>query len=132
MLVQPHTLIRLSVSALLFSIAAAAQPYAYVANAGTISVTIVNRATNLVVGSITTPKAPLGVDVSPNGAELYIAHNGGVAIASLTTNRVTVNIPLVSYAENVAVSPNGAWAYATMPGIAKVAIIDTAAKRLLT
>src|SRR5436190_15523821 len=132
MVISLNTLIRLSSSALLFTLAAAAQPYAYVANASGINVSVVNRATNVVVGSITTPQASVGLDVSPSGAELYIAHTGGVAIANLSTNRVIANIPLPSPPQNVAVSPNGAWAYATMPKIDKVAIIDTVARRLLT
>src|SRR6185369_7420214 len=72
----------------ILTLCASAQPYAYVANAGANRVSVVDCSSNAVVGSIELPSAPVGIDVSPDGSKVYIAHGDSLAIADSTTRRL--------------------------------------------
>ena len=111
---------------------AAAQPYAYVANSASRKVSIVDRNTNTMTGTIVLAAAATGLDVTPSGAYLYTAAGNSVAVVNLSTNAVKATIALPGVSQNVTVSPNGLFAYVTLPAIGKVGIIDTTTNKLVT
>ena len=54
---------------------AAAQPFAYVANSSSNDVTVIDTATNMLVGSpIMVGTGPIGVAITPDGTRAYVAN----------------------------------------------------------
>src|SRR5208283_1932870 len=103
----------------LVSIAGAA-PFAYITNLGSNSVSVIDTATNTVVGSqIPVGTNPSGVAITPNGAYVYITNLGSnsVSVINTTTNTVVGSqIPVGTAPVGVAITPNGAYAYITNGG----------------
>ena len=84
----------------------------YVSTYGSNSIKVIDTGTNAVVGTIPVGTLPVGVDVSPNGAYVYVANGGGsVAIVSTTTNSVVASVPVGAFAYAPRVTPNGARLY---------------------
>ena len=54
---------------------ARAQPFAYVTNSGSASVSVINVATNGVVATVPVGGRPIGVVFSPNGSRVYVANS---------------------------------------------------------
>jgi YVTN family beta-propeller protein len=50
---------------------------AYVTNFGSKTVSVVSTATQTVIGTLGVGPSPIGVTVSPNGKELWVANSGG-------------------------------------------------------
>jgi YVTN family beta-propeller protein len=113
---------------MLVSIASAA-PFAYVTNANGNSVSIIDTATNTVVGSpIQVESYPTGIAITPNGAYAYVTnkYSSSVSIIDTATN-TTVGSPTVgNQPMGIAITPNGAYAYVTNEYSNNVSIIDTA------
>ena len=94
-----------------------AAPSAYVTNQcasssscnnGTVSV--FDTATGQVTGSpIPVGRGPLGVAVSPDGSQVYVANNGSgtVSVIDTASNQVPATIPVGAHPFGVAVSPDG-------------------------
>jgi len=114
---------------MLASIASAA-PFAYVTNEGSNSVSVIDTATNTVVGSpITVGSQPIGIAITPNGAYAYVTNTGSnsVSVIDTATNTVVGNpISVGSYPYDIAITPNGAYAYVTKEGSNSISVIDTA------
>jgi len=110
--------------------------YAYVANIGDSSVSVISTANNKIIEKINVGRNPSAVAVSPNGLYAYVAcdryysnyamHNGSVSVINTTSNKVAKTIPIGYNANGVAVSPDGAYAYVTNKGDGSVSVIDTA------
>ena len=84
---------------------------AYVTDANDGTVSVINTATNSVVGSpITVGDVPLGVAITPNGAFAYVTNGGddNVSVISTATNSV-VGLPIAvgDYPFGVAITPDG-------------------------
>ena len=115
---------------------AAAAPFAYVANAGANSVSVIDTATHTVVATIPVGKAPFAVAVTPNGKHAYVTNflsvnPQTVSVIRTATNTVVATVTLpggFSSPQAVAVTPDGTHAYVTtigsIPGT--VLVIDTA------
>ena len=109
--------------------------YAYVANYGDSSVSVINTTSNKVTEKIRVGRHPSGVDISPNGAHAYVAcdryysnydmHNGSVYVINTATNEVAETIPIGYNANGVVVSPNGRYVYVANSGDSSVFRIDT-------
>jgi YVTN family beta-propeller protein len=119
---------------LLASLAEAA-PFAYVANEGSGTVSVIDTATipPSVVATVpvaTFPNAPFGVAVTPDRAQAFVANNGfpgTVSVIDTATNTVGATITAGSGSRGVAITPDGTHAYVvndTDPGT--VSVIDTA------
>jgi YVTN family beta-propeller protein len=88
-----------------------AAPFAYVTNAGSDDVSVIDTASNTVTATIPVGTSPFGVAVTPNGAFVYVTHNlcrisDDVSVIDTTTNTVTATIPVGSCPEGVAVTPS--------------------------
>jgi YVTN family beta-propeller protein len=102
--------------------------YAYVANGGDNTVSVIATATNTVVALINVGSYPDAVAVNPAGTYAYVANGGGttVSVIDTATNTVTKTITVGIYPGAVAVNPAGTYAYVANSGGTTVSVIDTA------
>jgi YVTN family beta-propeller protein len=87
---------------------AEAAPFAYVANGGDGTVSVIDTATNTVVGiPIPVGREPFGVDVTPDGIHAYVANRGSdnVSVIDTATNLVMATVVVGNVPINVAVTP---------------------------
>jgi YVTN family beta-propeller protein len=72
---------------------AAAAPFAYVANSGSNTVSVIDTATNKVVGppiALGTGTGPVAVAVTPDGTHAYVANGGTGTVSVIATATNTV------------------------------------------
>lgn len=113
-----------------------AQTVAYVANAVSNSVSVIDTSSNTVIATIPTGTAPGSVAALPDGSRVYVSvsgnqPNGGfVTVIDTATNTIVGNIPVTGDPGSLAVTPDGQRLYVTTsvqffsPG--DVIVIDTA------
>jgi YVTN family beta-propeller protein len=109
---------------------AEAAPLAYVVNSGDGTVSVIDTATNTVVGiPIPVGREPFGVAVIPDGKHAYVANRGSnnVSVIDTATNMVVATVVVGNVPFNVAVTPDGNHAYVANAGSSNVSVIDTAA-----
>jgi YVTN family beta-propeller protein len=102
---------------------------AYITNAGSNNVSVIDTATNMVTAAIPAGVAPWGLAVTPDGSKVYVANSslpGFVTVIDTATNAVTATIPNGSVNYAVAVSQDGSKVYVTNTGSNSVSVIDTA------
>src|ERR1700736_1083162 len=113
---------------------------AYISNAGSNSVSVIDTETNTVVGSpLTVGSQPAGVAVTPDGKYAYVTNNGSNAISIIdsVTNRVLGSpITLGSQPAGIAITPDGKYAYVTNTNIqgftgSTVSVIKTATNTVI-
>ena len=106
---------------------------AYVANAGSNTVSVINPTTNTVVATIPVGPNPVNIAVTPNGTSAYVTNAGSntVSVINTATNTVVATVPVGANPVNVAVTPNGASAYVTNAGSNSVSVINTATNIVL-
>jgi YVTN family beta-propeller protein len=105
-------------------------PFAYVVNSGDGTVSVIDTATNTVVGlPIPVGKEPFGVDVTPDGKHAYVANRGSnnVSVIDTATNMVVATVVVGNVPFNVAITPDGNHAYVANAGSSNVSVIDMAA-----
>lgn len=87
-----------------------AQPYAYVANSSSNSISVINTATNAVTATIpvTSPKR---VAISPDGTRAYATGDNSVSVIETGTNTVVATIPVGAAPNWIVVSPDGSRVY---------------------
>ena len=101
---------------------------AYVTNASSNTVSVLNTATNRVTATIHVGNGPYGVAVSPDGTRAYVTRlqNDSVAVINTATDQVTATIGVGSFPIGVAVSPDGTRAYVTTgASLGSLSVIDT-------
>lgn len=99
---------------LLFSAAAGfAQPFAYVSNFNSSSISVIDTATNTVVDTISPLDGPRGVAVSPDGARVFVATDGDDTVSVIRTSDNTVidTVTVGDGPQGVAITPDGARVY---------------------
>ncbi len=115
------------------TVVAAAQldPLAYVTNAGDNTVSVVDTATNSVVGSpISVGSGPDGIAITPNGHTAYVANNGSDSVTpiDLTTSPPTpgtaIGVDVGPTA--VAINPSGTSVFVLNGTTLSVSVISTA------
>jgi len=77
-------------------------------------------------------KGPEGIDLSPNGREVWSAHSrdGGVSIIDVATKKVTATIPLGTKRSNrIKLTPDGRFALVSDIDTGEVVVVDTAARK---
>jgi YVTN family beta-propeller protein len=101
-----------------------------------IRVSVIDTATNAIVGVVFVLGASNFVAVHPNGTRVYVTTAAGiVAVIDTATNTVVTNIPVGALAFGVAVHPGGGRLYAAATdGVSRgwVSVIDTAANTVAT
>ena len=112
---------------------AAAAPFAYVTTSFDGTVSVIDTATNKVVGTpIKVGSIPVGVAVTPDGKQVYVTNSNSdsVSVIATATNTVVATIPvgnLGDFAEGIAVTPDGKHVYVANAGFdTTVSVIDTA------
>jgi YVTN family beta-propeller protein len=71
-----------------------AEPFAYVTNQSSNSVSVIDTATNTVADSIVVGSLPWGVAITPDGAFAYVTNTGSanVSVIDTVTNAVTTSL----------------------------------------
>ncbi len=107
---------------------AGAAPQAYVANAASATVSVIDTANNTVVSTVAVGTGPYGAAVSPDGSHVYIVNDssGSVSVIDTATGTVVVTVTVGSVPYGVAVSPDGSHVYVTNLSGNTVSVIDTA------
>src|SRR5215831_18790396 len=114
--------------ACLFAPASARAQNAYITNSRDNTVSVIDTATNTVVGSpILVGSGPQGVAVTPDGSKVYVTNfnDDTVSVIATATNTVAT-IPVGSFPAGVAVTPDGSKVYVANQFANNVSVIDTA------
>ena len=104
--------------------------HAYITNSGDNTVSVIDTATNTVVGSpITVGVRPQGMAVTPDGSNVYVANifDDTVSVIDTATNTVVGSpINVAHFPFGVAVTPDGSNVYVANASSDTVSVIDTA------
>ncbi len=120
-----------AVATLLFAPAALAHD-AYLTDSGSESVSVIDTATDEVVGEpIAVGSGPGGIAITPDGGRVYVANrlSGTVSVIDTATDEVVgepIAVGLGSKPRGVAVTPDGKRVYVVAEGLDTVQVIDTA------
>jgi YVTN family beta-propeller protein len=100
---------------------------AYITNATSNNVSVINTVTDKVTATIPVGSFPFGVAVARDGRRAYIANNGSetVSVINTATNKVVATIGTRG-SVGIAVSPHGDRVYAANLNDQSVSVIDTA------
>jgi len=113
---------------------AAAAPFAYVANDGFGTVSVIDVETKAVVAtiSLSAGSSPSRLAVSPDGMRVYVATGSALAVIDTATNTVTIPaIPVGFGTRSVALTPDGRFAYVAVQFDGRVAVVDTTANAVV-
>jgi YVTN family beta-propeller protein len=105
---------------------ATAAPFAYITNAGSDNVSVIDTATNAVVATIPVGVSPTGVAVSADGTRVYIANSGSdsVSVIDATRNSILATVATGIEPSGVAVNAAGTRVYVTNAASDSVSVID--------
>jgi YVTN family beta-propeller protein len=116
-----------------------AQTVAYVANAGSNSVSVIATATNTVTATISLASSPNSVVFSPDGSTVYVGDstfipqscpcaNGTIYVINTSSNTVVRTIPLSNGedAASMAITPDGKTLYGSADTTGDVIVVDIA------
>ena len=114
---------------LIFSSNSVFANFAYVANFGDNTVSVINTATNQVtVPAIAVGSIPFGIAVTPNGKFAYVTNFGSNAVSVIDTGTNAVTVPAIivgSSPKGIAITPDGNSVYVANSGSNTVSVIDT-------
>jgi gliding motility-associated-like protein len=130
--IAPFTAVNNGSIAVKATITATSASFAYIANGGDNTVSVINTLTNLVVATITVGQGPISVSVNPDGSRVYVTNSipSTVSVINTATNTVVATIPVGRFTNNAVVSPDGSRVYAT--GQASISVIDTKANAVIS
>jgi len=103
--------------------------YAYVANFGSNTVSVIDTTSDTIVKTIPVGRGPTGVALTPDGAFAYVANynDGTVSVINTSSGKVVGNpIQVGNQPLFVTISPNGASVYVTNYVDGSVSVISTA------
>ena len=105
-----------------------AAPFAYVANERSGTVSIIDVATDAMVGDISAGKKPRGMTASIDGKRLFVSDQPASAlqVVDIATRKITGKIDLGESPEGVYRSPDGKWLAVAVEDDNSVHFIDTA------
>jgi YVTN family beta-propeller protein len=114
---------------LFLTVPAKAEPFVYVANSGSDSVSVIDTSTNTVVAAISVGTYPFGVAITPDGAFAYVTNllTHEVSVIRTSDNTVVATIPVGDRPWDIAITPDGDLAYVThqLQTPENVSVIDT-------
>jgi YVTN family beta-propeller protein len=95
-------------------------------------ISVVAASTNSVIATVSVDRFPSAVAITPNGAFVYVAHEGvnDVHVIQTSTNTVVATIPLISGSYDVVITPDGSQAYVI--GSCLASVIETATNTVTT
>src|SRR5476649_878407 len=99
------------VAASLSAGAALAQPYAYVPNEKSSTISVIDTATDRVTGEIQAGSRPRGIAASPDGKFIYVSDqpNRALNVIDVAKKAITAKIELGESPEGVGISSDGKW-----------------------
>ena len=100
----------------------------YVANTTSNDVTVIDTATNAVIGTIAVGTNPQLVDITPDGTKVFVPNytSNDVSVIDVASNTVIATITTGASPQGIAISPDGAYAYVANTGGNSVTVIDIA------
>ena len=100
--------------------------YAYVANSGTTTVSVIQISTNTVIATVTVGSTPQNIAITPDGTYAYVANynSGTVSVIQISTNTVTATVTVGSNPVGVAITPDGNYAYVANHSSGTVSVIQ--------
>ncbi|AFQ50386.1 YncE family protein [Burkholderia cepacia] len=109
------------------------QQHAYVANARSNTVSVIDESTNAVVTTLAVGAGPVSLAILPGGAQVYVANSvsNNVSVIDTTTNTVTATIPVGLGPVSIAFTPSGGRAYVANAYAKSVSVIDTATQTVI-
>jgi len=109
------------------------QGFAYIANSGSNTVSVVNTVTNAIVATIPVGKTPFGVSLSPDGSKVYVTNENSntVSIINTLSNTVVATIAAGNTPYGVLVSPDGNELYITNENSNTITVISTATNAII-
>ncbi len=115
------------------SFAAAAAPKLYVGLFKDDAVTVIDTAENKVLGTISVPKGPHGLVVTPDGRKVYVSSDGAsmVSVIDTAADRVVASIDVGANPHGLAVSGDGSRVLVLGWGSNRALIIDTVTDRVI-
>lgn len=107
---------------------AQAEPFAYVANFASDSVSVIDVASHAVTDTLSVGAKPFGVATHPDGSRVYVVNSGSnsVSVISTSNNKVVASIPVGAGPRGVVVNAAGTKAYVSNFLGDSVSVIDTA------
>jgi len=115
-----------------------AEPFAYVANFSSASLSVIDTATNRVTDTIPVASSPDEIDIRPDGRRAYIVHKGATPSlpGSISILETANNIVLSTHAIGAdpighAIAPDGKRFYVTNANHDNISILDTVTETLL-
>ncbi|TKI78257.1 YncE family protein, partial [Bacillus mycoides] len=107
--------------------------FAYVANSGSDTVSVIDTSSNTVVATVPVEVAPHGIAVSPDETFVYVANTSSntVSVIDTSSNTVVATVPVEITPFDVVVIPNGQFAYVTNAGSDTVSVIDTSSNTVV-
>lgn len=116
----------LLVSGILSSGPVAGQLNAYIANVASNDISVIDTASNAVVGTIAVGSSPEGLAVTPDGTRAYVANTGSdtVSVIDTAAGVVVANIPVGHLPTGVIITPDGTRAYVANELSDSVSVID--------
>jgi len=119
----------------LATIAVLKQPaYAYIANMGSNTISVIDTAKDIVITTVEAGAGPYGVGVSPDGKKVYVANNDSNTVSAIdtATNTVTATIPVGRKPWGIAVAPDGTKVHVANNLDNTTSVIDTATNTVIT
>src|SRR6266851_3381938 len=112
---------------------AAGAPKAYVGLFKDDAVAVIDTGQNKVVGTISVPKGPHGLVVTPDGRKVYVSSDGASVVSVIDTanDRVVASIDVGATPHGLAVSGDGSRVLVMGWGSNRVLVIDTATDRVI-
>jgi YVTN family beta-propeller protein len=116
-----------------FGSTAHAEPFAYVPNEGSGNLSIIDIATDSVVGEIPAGSKPRGTAVSPDGQLAWVSDQPGAQLLVIDLQKKTVQdrVPLGESPEGVGRSADGRWVAAAVEERDCVVFVDTATRKVV-
>ena len=107
--------------------------YAYVANWGGTTVSVISTSNDSAFKVITVGSNPRGVAITPNGQYAYVANYGSntVSVISTSSNSVVSTIPAGTNPWGITITPNGQYAYVVDYGSNSVSVISTSSNSVV-
>jgi YVTN family beta-propeller protein len=101
---------------------------AYVTNAGSNKVSVINTKAHAVTGTVSVGRNPLDVALTPDGTKAYVANAGSnsVSVINTGTNALVATVAVGAHPLKIAITPNGANTYVADAGANSVTVIKTA------
>src|SRR5436190_20835691 len=115
------------------SLSAAGAPKVYVGLFKDDAVAVIDTAQNKVVSTISVPKGPHGLVVTPDGRKVYVSSDGASTVSVIDTarDRVVTSIDVGANPHGLAVSGDGSRVLVLGWGSNRALIIDTVTDRVI-